>query len=156
MMKHLKAFENEDQELLAQMQGLDLAPKPLGFYISLCSYGYNDVNALGVVVIGSSLASIAEMLYEEFNMGDIYDDYNEMNLKSIFEVMDKFVDDSYEIDITTIYNVWEMTPRTNDINEEIVNTCTLITPYAAVELGKKYFRDFDEEMRRNPSGLKQK
>jgi hypothetical protein len=79
-----------------------------------------------------------------------------MNLKSIFEVMDKFVDDSYEIDISTIYNVWEMTPRTNDINEEIVNTCTLITPYAAVELGKKYFRDFDEEMRRNPSGLKQK
>jgi hypothetical protein len=155
-MKHLKAFENEDQELLAQMQGLDLAPKPLGFYISMCGYGDNDVNALGVVVIGSSLASIAEMLYDEFNMGDIYDDYNEMNLKSIFEVIDKFVDDSYEIDITTIYNVWEMTPRTNDISQEIVETCTLMLPYEAVELGKKYFKDFDEEMRRNPNGLEQK
>jgi hypothetical protein len=50
-MKHLKAFENEDKELLTQMQGLDLAPKPLGFYISLCAYGDNDVDALGVVVI---------------------------------------------------------------------------------------------------------
>jgi hypothetical protein len=154
-MKHLKAFINEDQGLLGDMQGLGLAPKPLGFYISLCSYGDSDVNALGVVVIGPSFASIAEMLYEEFNMGDIYDDYNEMNLKSIFEVMDKFIDDSYEIDIQTIYNVWEMTPRTNDISQEIVDTCTLMTPHQAVELGKKYFRDFDEEMRGNPNGLKQ-
>jgi hypothetical protein len=152
-MKHLKAFENEDQELLTQMQGLDLAPKPLGFYISICSYGDNDVSALGVVLIGSSLGSIAEMLYEEFNMEDVYDDSNEMNLKSISEVLDKFDNDSKEMDISNIYNVWEMTPRTNDINEEIVETCTLMTPYQAVELGKKYFSDFDEEMRRNPNGL---
>jgi hypothetical protein len=152
-MKHLKAFENEDKELLTQMQGLDLAPKPLGFYISLCAHGDNDVDALGVVVIGSSLGSIAEMLYDEFNMEDLYDDYNEMNLKSILEVLKKFSADSSEIDVNMIYNVWEMTPRTNDINEEIVETCTLMTPYAAVELGKKYFKDFDEEMRRNPNGL---
>ncbi len=153
-MKHLKAFENEDKELLTQMQGLDLAPKPLGFYISLCAYGDNDVDALGVVVIGSSLGSIAEMLYDEFNMEDIYDDSNEMNLKSILEVLKKFSADSSEIDVNMIYNVWEMTPRTNDINEEIVETCTLMLPYEAVELGKKYFKDFDEEMRRNPNGLK--
>jgi hypothetical protein len=155
-MKHLKAFENEDKELLTQMQGLDLAPKPLGFYISLCAYGDNDVDALGVVVIGSSLGSIAEMLYDEFNMEDLYDDYNEMNLKSILEVLKKFSADSSEIDVNMIYNVWEMTPRTNDINEEIVETCTLMLPYEAVELGKKHFRDFDEEMRRNPNGLEQK
>ena len=153
-MKHLKTFENEDKELLTQMQGLDLAPKPLGFYISLCAYGDNDVDALGVVVIGSSLGSIAEMLYDEFNMEDLYDDYNEMNLKSILEVLKKFSADSSEIDVNMIYNVWEMTPRTNDINEEIVETCTLMLPYEAVELGKKYFKDFDEEMRRNPNGLK--
>ncbi len=153
-MKHLKAFENEDKELLTQMQGLDLAPKPLGFYISLCAYGDNDVDALGVVVIGSSLGSIAEMLYDEFNMEDIYDDSNEMNLKSILEVLKKFSADSSEIDVNIIYNVWEMTPRTNDINEEIVETCTLMLPNEAVELGKKYFKDFDEEMRRNPNGLK--
>ncbi len=153
-MKHLKAFENEDKELLTQMQGLDLAPKPLGFYISLCAYGDNDVDALGVVVIGSSLGSIAEMLYDEFNMEDVYDDSNEMNLKSILEVLKKFSADSSEIDVNMIYNVWEMTPRTNDINEEIVETCTLMLPYEAVELGKKYFKDFDEEMRRNPNGLK--
>jgi hypothetical protein len=49
-----------------------------------------------------------------------------------------------------------MTPKTNDISQEIVETCTLMLPYEAVELGKKHFRDFDEEMRRNPNGLEQK
>ena len=94
-MKHLKTFESEDQDLLTQMQGLDLAPKPLGFYISLCSYGDSDISALGVALVGPSLAAIAQMLYEEFNMDDLYDETNEANWNSISDVMEKFTEVAY-------------------------------------------------------------
>jgi hypothetical protein len=151
-MKHLKTFESEDQDLLTQMQGLDLAPKPLGFYISLCSYGDSDISALGVALVGPSLAAIAQMLYEEFNMDDLYDETNEANWNSISDVMEKFTEDNNEYDISSIYRFWQMTPKTNNVKEEIIETETLMTPYGATELGKKHFRDFEDAMRKNPEG----
>lgn len=151
-MKHLKAFENDDQGLLGDMQGLGLSPKPIGCYISLCGYGDGDVNALGVVVIGPSLVSIAESLFQEFNLEDVYDDSNEMGWKSIEDVMETFVDSSREYyDVSNIYNVWEMTPRTQDIKEEVIETETLMNPLAVCNMGRKYFRDFDEVIKGSPT-----
>lgn len=153
-MKHLKTFENDGQGLLGDMQGLGLSPKPIGCYISLCGYGDGDVNALGVVVIGPSLVSIAESLFQEFNLEDVYDDSNEMGWKSIEDVMETFVDSSREYyDVSNIYNVWEMTPRTQDIKEEVIETENLMNPLAVCEMGRKYFKDFDEVIKSSPNGI---
>ena len=62
-MKHLKTFENDDQGLLGDMQGLGLSPKPIGCYISFLSYGDNDASALGVVVIGPNVVVVVVGLY---------------------------------------------------------------------------------------------
>lgn len=153
-MKHLKTFENDGQGLLGDMQGLGLSPKPIGCYISLCAYGDGDFNALGVVVIGPSLVSIAESLFQEFNLEDVYDDSNEMGWKSIEDVMETFADSSREYyNVPFIYNVWEMTPRTQDIKEEVIATETLMNPLAVCNLGRKYFRDFDEVIKSSPNGI---
>lgn len=153
-MKHLKTFENNDQELLGDMQGLGLSPKPIGCYISFLSHGDGDVNALGVVVIGPSLVSIAESLFQEFNLEDVYDELNEMGWKSIKDVMETFVDSSREYyNVSNIYNVWEMTPRTQDIKEEVIETENLMNPLAVCEMGRKYFKDFDEVIKSSPNGI---
>lgn len=152
-MKHLKAFENDDQGLLGDMQGLGLSPKPMGCYISFLSHGDGDANALGVVVIGPSLVSIAESLFQEFNLEDVYDELNEMGWKSIKDVMETFADSSREIYVPNIYNVWEMTPRTQDIKEEVIATETLMNPLAVCNLGRKYFKDFDEVIKSSPNGI---
>jgi hypothetical protein len=136
-MKHLKTFENDGQGLLGDMQGLGLSPKPIGCYISFLSYGDSDASALGVVVIGPNLVSIAESLFREFNLED---------------VMETFADSSREFyDVGNIYNVWEMTPRTQDIKEEVIETETLMQPLAVCEMGRKYFKDFDEVIKGSPT-----
>lgn len=154
-MKYLKTFENDDQGLLGDMQGLGLSPKPIGCYISFLSlHGDNDASALGVVVIGPNLVSIAERLFREFNLEDVYDDSNEMGWKSIKDVMETFADSSREYyDVKNIYDVWEMTPRTQDIKEEVIATETLMKPLAVCEMGRKYFRDFDQVIKGSPTAF---
>jgi len=153
-MKHLKTFENDDQGLLGDMQGLGLSPKPMGYYISFLSYGDGDASALGVVVIGPNLVSIAESLFREFNIEDVYDDSNEMGWKSIEDVMETFADSSREFyDVGNLYDVWEMTPRTQDIKEEVIETETLMKPLAVCEMGRKYFKDFDEVIKGSPTAF---
>ena len=153
-MKHLKTFENDGQGLLGDMQGLGLSPKPIGFYISFLSHGDDDASALGIVVIGPNLVSIAEGLFMEFNLEDVYDDSNEKGWKSIEDVMETFVDSSREFyDVRNAYDVWEMTPRTQDIKEEVIATETLMKPLAVCEMGRKYFKDFDEVIKGSPTAF---
>jgi len=153
-MKHLKTFEDENIELLTQMQGLGLAPKPMGFYISLCFWDQNTVDALGVVLIGKSFEAVAEILYSEFGMEDAYENYGKIGVNSIIELMKKFAEDFNDINTSCIYRVWEMKPKTKDADKIIIESETLMEPLVAVELGKEYFEDFEEVMKKNPNGLK--
>jgi hypothetical protein len=110
------------------------------------------MTAKDFLVIGPNLVSIAESLFREFNLEDVYDDSNEMGWKSIEDVMETFADSSREFyDVGNIYNVWEMTPRTQDIKEEVIETETLMQPLAVCEMGRKYFKDFDEVIKGSPT-----
>jgi hypothetical protein len=149
-MKHIKLFEEDSKELLTTMQGLSLAPKPLGFWITMVTSSEVDTNAIGIAIVAPDLPTVAECLFEEFNLEDYFEDYDDKTWKDLPATMEKLKE---MLDGTTIYNWWKMEPKSTNNKETSIETESLLNPAVASQLGQDFFKNFDEELKRNPAGL---
>jgi len=151
-MKHIKLYEENERELLTQMQGLTLAPKSLGFWISMTTYTEGDIIATGVGIVAKDFRIAAKLLFNFFNMEDQFEEYeeNKRNWKDMADVLDEFNECLGGYNQTSVYKFWELEPRTSDHKAEQIEEADLMNPAAAVELGRKMFKDFDLELKRQP------
>lgn len=154
-MKHIKLYEEDERELLTQMQGLTLAPKPLGFWISMATYSDGDISTTGVGIVAKDLQSAAELLFNFFNLEDQFEEYQENNRtwKDIGDIIGEFDESLGGWNQTSTYKFWELEPRTSDHNAEEIAEEDLMNPIESVELGRRMFKDFDSELKRLPVGI---
>jgi len=154
-MKHIKLYEEDERELLTQMQGLTLAPKPLGFWISIATYSEGDISTTGVGIVAKDLGTAAELLFNFFNMEDRFEEYQENNRtwKDIGDIIAEFDESLGDWNQTSTYKFWELEPRTSDHNAEEIGEEDLMNPVGSFELGRRMFKDFDSELKRQPSGI---
>ena len=154
-MKHIKLYEEDERELLTQMQGLTLAPKPLGFWISIATYSEGDVGTTGVAIVAKDLGTAAELLFNFFNLEDQFEEneYSKKAWKNMAEVISVFDESLGDWDQTSTYKFWELEPRTSDHNAEVIEEEDLMNPIESVELGRKMFKNFDSELKRLPVGI---
>lgn len=154
-MKHIKLYEEDERELLNQMQGLTLAPKPLGFWISIATYSEGDVGTTGVAIVAKDLRTAAELLFNFFNMEDQFEEneYSKKAWKNMEEVISVFDESLGDYNQTSIYKFWELEPRTSDHNAREIGEEDLMNPVGSFELGRRMFKDFDSELKRQPSGI---
>ena len=154
-MKHIKLYEEDERELLTQMQGLTLAPKPLGFWISMATYSEGDITTTGVGIVAKDLGTAAELLFDFFNMEDQFEEngYGKKAWKDMAEVISVFVESLGDYNQTSTYKFWELEPRTSDHNAEEIGEEDLMNPVGSFELGRRMFKDFDSELKRQPSGI---
>lgn len=154
-MKHIKLYEEDERELLTQMQGLTLAPKPLGFWISMATYSGGDISTTGVGIIAKDLGAVAELLFNFFNLEDQFEEneYSKKAWKNMAEVISVFDESLGDWDQTSTYKFWELEPRTSDHNAEEIAEEDLMNPIESVELGRRMFKDFDSELKRLPVGI---
>ena len=154
-MKHIKLYEEDERELLTQMQGLTLAPKPLGFWISIATYSEGDISTTGVGIVAKDLGTAAELLFNFFNMEDRFEEYQENNRtwKDIGDIIAEFDESLGDWNQTSTYKFWELEPRTSDHNAEVIEEEDLMNPIESVELSRRMFKDFDSELKRLPVGI---
>lgn len=152
-MKHIKLYEEEERELLTQMQGLALAPKPLGFWISMATYSEGDISTTGVGIVAKDLQSAAELLFNFFHMEDQFEEYQENNRtwKDIGDIIGEFDESLGSYNQRSTFKVWELEPRTTDYNAEEIEDEDLMNPVDSVELGRRMFKNFDSELKKQPS-----
>lgn len=154
-MKHIKLYEEDERELLTQMQSLTLAPKPLGFWISMATYSEGDVATTGVAIVAKDLGTAAELLFNFFNLEDQFEEneYSKMKWKNMAEVIGVFDEALGDYNQTSTYKFWELEPRTSDHNAEEIGEEDLMNPIGSAELGRRMFKDFDSELKRQPVGI---
>ena len=154
-MKHIKLYEEDERELLTQMQGLTLAPKPLGFWISIATYSEGDISTTGVGIVAKDLGTAAELLFNFFNMEDRFEEYQENNRtwKDIGDIIAEFDESLGDWNQTSTYKFWELEPRTSDHSAREIAEEDLMNPVGSFELGRRMFKDFDSELKRQPSGI---
>lgn len=154
-MKHIKLYEDNERELLTQMQGLTLAPKPLGFWISMVTYSEGTVATTGVGIVAKDLRTVAELLFGFFNLEDYWDELVENNRtwKDIQDIIGEFDEALGDYNQTSDYKFWELEPRTSDHNAEEIEEVDLMNPIESVELGRRMFKNFDSELKRLRVGI---
>lgn len=154
-MKHIKLYEDNERELLTQMQGLTLAPKPLGFWISMATYSEGDVASTGVGIVAKDLRTAAELLFGFFSLKDQFEEneYSKRAWKNMAEIISVFDEYLGDYNQTSDYKFWELEPRTSDHNAEEIEEVDLMNPIESVELGRRMFKNFDSELKRKPSEI---
>ena len=152
-MKHIKLYEESERELLTQMQGLTLAPKPLGFWISMATYSEGDITTTGVGIVAKDLGTAAELLFNFFNLEGEFEEYeySKKAWKNMAEVISVFDESLGDYNQTSTYKVWELEPRTSNHRAREIAEEDLMNPIESVELGRRMFKDFDSELKRQPS-----
>ena len=154
-MKHIKLYEESERELLTQMQGLTLAPKPLGFWISMATYSEGDITTTGVGIVAKDIGTAAELLFNFFNLEGEFEEYeySKKAWKNMAEVISVFDESLGDYNQTSTYKVWELEPRTSNHRAREIAEEDLMNPIESVELGRRMFKDFDSELKRQPSGI---
>lgn len=154
-MKHIKLYEEDERELLTQMQGLTLAPKPLGFWISMATYSEGDITTTGVGIVAKDLGTAAELLFDFFNMEDQFEEngYGKKAWKDMAEVISVFVESLGDYNQTSTYKFWELEPRASNHDAKEIAEEDLMNPVDSFELGRRMFKDFDSELKRQPVGI---
>lgn len=152
-MKHLHTFESDRKEMLSKMQGIGLSPKPLGFWISMAIYYEGSIQSVGYAIIAPNLKTVAKLLFTEFYVEEDYlENYENYNWQDITEIIEKINDSQDLWNHSQEFCWWEMTPLSLSIDLAELESTNTMNPVLAREFGNRYFRDFDEQMKKLPEG----
>ena len=144
-MKYLKEYSEEDlRDLASDLKSVGQSDW-MGFYITYVVNGDDTVGTSAVAVVGDSWKSIAESIIVDFGIEDFEEaDIDLGKLASVDDIMGTIDDfwgsgmgsnwDSFE------YKFWEMTPKKL---ENSIETANLLDTGDCLEMGRRYFSDFD-------------
>ena len=144
-MKYLKEYSEEDlTDLASDLKSIGQSDW-MGFYITYVVNGDESVGTSAVAVVGDSWKSIAESIIVDFGIEDFEEaDIDLGKLASVDDIMGTIDDfwgsgmgsnwDSFE------YKSWEMTPKKL---ENSIETANLLDTGDCLEMGRRYFSDFD-------------
>ena len=143
-MKHLKTFEAEYSEVdINDMVG-DLsqigASEWEGWWITEV-YKYSDgIDSGAYALIGDSWEKLILMMLESKALRDHVDDFEGVSSwEKFFDVLSDKVEDPYD-SVEREFRAIKMTPRTL---KNSIAACSLLETGAVLQLGRKYFSDFD-------------
>mgnify|MGYP000013552106 CR=1 FL=1 len=143
-MKHLKTFEAEYSEVdINDMVG-DLsqigASEWEGWWITEV-YKYSDgIDSGAYALIGDSWEKLILMMLESKALRDHVDDFEGVSSwEKFFDVLSDKVEDPYD-SVEREFRAIKMTPRTL---KNSIAACSLLETGAVLELGRKYFSNFD-------------
>ena len=144
-MKYLKEYSEEDlRDLASDLKSVGQSDW-MGFYITYVVNGDDSVGTSAVAVVGDSWKSIAESIIVDFGIEDFEEaDIDLGKLASVDDIMGTIDDfwgsgmgsnwDSFE------YKFWEMTPKKL---ENSIESANLLDTGDCLEMGRRYFSDFD-------------
>ena len=143
-MKHLKEYNDEElKDLVSSLKSVGLSDWS-GFYITYKLKG-DSAAAMAIAVVGESWKIIAESLLDDFGIDDAEEaeiDLEDLtSIELILDAIDNFWGtgmgndwDSFE------YKFWEMTPKKL---ENSLESADLLDTGDCLEMGRRYFSDFD-------------
>ena len=144
-MKYLKEYSEEDlTDLASDLKSIGQSDW-MGFYITYVVNGDDAVGPSAVAVVGDSWKTIAESIIVDFGIEDFEEaDIDLGKLASVDDIMGTIDDfwgsgmgsnwDSFE------YKFWEMTPKKL---ENSIESANLLDTGDCLEMGRRYFSDFD-------------
>jgi len=144
-MKYLKEYSEEDlRDLASDLKSIGQSDW-MGFYITYVVNGDDAVGTSAVAVVGDSWKSVAESIIVDFGIEDFEEaDIDLGKLASVDDILATIDDfwgsgmgsnwDSFE------YKFWEMTPKKL---ENSIESANLLDTGDCLEMGRRYFSDFD-------------
>lgn len=144
-MKYLKEYSEEDlKDLTSDLKSIGQSDWA-GFYITYKVGGNDGAGANAIAVVGENLKWIAEALLEDFGISDPEDaDIEIEKINSIDSIMES-IDDFWGSDFgggwkDLEYKFWEMNPKKL---ENSIESADLLNTGDCLEMGRRYFSDFD-------------
>lgn len=144
-MKHLKEYSEEDlKDLTSDLKSIGQSDW-MGFYITYIVGGGDGMGKSAIAVVGDSWKTIAEAIIVDFGIEDLEEaDIDLGKLASVDDIMGTIDDfwgsgmgsgwDNFE------YKFWEMTPKKL---ENSIESADLMDTGDCLEMGRRYFSDFD-------------
>ena len=147
-MKYLKEYSEEDlRDLASDLKSVGQSDWA-GFYITYKVCGDDSAGASAIAVVAESLGKLAEMILEDFGIDDPEEwDIDLSTLKSVEDIMNA-IDDSYGSNMGITWNsfefkFWEMNPKKLENSIEVAD---LLDTGDVLEMGRRYFSDFDTKV----------
>jgi len=147
-MKHLKEYSEEDlTDLASDLKSIGQSDWA-GFYITYKVCGDDSAGASAISVVGQSLEKIAELILEDFGIDEPEDwDIDISTLKSVEDIMNA-INDSYGSNMGSTwesfeFKFWEMSPKKLENSIEVAD---LLDTGDVLEMGRRYFSDFDTKV----------
>jgi hypothetical protein len=143
-MKHLKEYDEEEiKSLVSDLKTVGQSDWS-GFYITYV-VGGDGMGTNSIAVVGESWKSIAESLLEDFGIDDPEEaeiDIEKLtSVDAIMESIDDFWGSGMGSDWRDFeYKFWEMNPKKL---ENSIETANLLDTGDCLEMGRRYFSDFD-------------
>ena len=144
-MKYLKEYSEEDlKDLASDLKSVGQSDWS-GFYITYVIGGSDGMGANAIAVVGESWKSIAESLLEDFGIEDPEEAEIEIEkLTSIDDIMGS-IDDYWRDGMGTDWDNFEFKSRemTPKKLENSIESANLMDTGDCLEMGRRYFSDFD-------------
>jgi len=147
-MKHIKEYREEElSDLVSDLKSIGQSDWA-GFYITYKVCGDDSAGASAIAVVAESLGKLAEMILEDFGIDDPEEwDIDLSTLKSVEDIMNT-IDDSYGSNMGSTWNsfefkFWEMNPKKLENSIEVAD---LLDTGDVLEMGRRYFSDFDTKV----------
>ena len=143
-MKHIKTFEAEYSEEDVRDMVTDLgqigASDWEGWWITEI-YKYSDgMDSGAYALIGDSWKDLILMMLESKALEDNASDFEGVSSwEKFFDVLREEIEDPYD-SVDRVFKAIKMTPRTL---KNSIGACSLLETGAVLQLGRKYFSDFD-------------
>jgi hypothetical protein len=143
-MKYLKEYSDEEiRDLESDLKSVGQSDW-MGFYITYVVRG-DEGGTNAIAVVGSGWKSIAESLLDDFGIEDAEEaEIDIQKLRSIDSIMEE-ISDFWGSDMGgdfrgMEFKSWEMTPKKL---EESLESADLLDIGDCLEMGRRYFSDFD-------------
>ena len=143
-MKHIKTFEAEYSEEDVRDMVTDLgqigASDWEGWWITEI-FKYSDgMDSGAYALIGDSWKDLILMMLESKALEDNASDFEGVSSwEKFFDVLREEIEDPYD-SVDRVFKAIKMTPRTL---KNSIGACSLLETGAVLQLGRKYFSDFD-------------
>lgn len=143
-MRHLKTFEAEYSEEDVRDMVTDLgqigASDWEGWWITEI-YKYSEgIGSAAYAVVGDSWKTLVKLMFETRLIEDHKDKFEGVSSwEKFFEILSDEVEDPYD-SVDREFKAIKMTPRSL---KNSIAACSLLETGAVLQLGRKYFSDFD-------------
>lgn len=144
-MKHLKEYDEEEiKSLVSDLKTVGQSDWS-GFYITYVVGGGDGMGTSAIAVIGESWKAIAESLLEDFGIDDPEEAEIDIEKLTSIDVIMGSIDDYWGSGMGSDwsnfeYKFWEMTPKKL---ENSIESANLLDTGDCLEMGRRYFSDFD-------------